>query len=352
MKKNILLVFLLLFSFQQSAYPKDIVVLSAPLSGIMEKSEVAKMQEQINQSMNDDQIIAFYLTVPYEKRQYIFPMIHIMPFISHKIKTHPEILAWKNKKPTIIAPELKDFAEQHLQNLSPAFYAFMDPDFWKAPPKEDLFGKEKLLKEPFPPQSEKTVDYTYQTVKELFKIADNKKSDYFKTDLIEKDIIAFSNVIANLDDFKPKNINTSLLSATIPLLQKQPHRSLADPFLMYVYTLENINESDSFDKYVQKYGFKNGRDFALKADRITKAYKVLSLNLLIAIQIAQQKSAQHINKPKKSDFLKPDIPIMNMYTRIHSATPGDVYFVKKYQKQLSNIFKTKFVNYGIMISVD
>ncbi len=362
MKKNILLLPLLLFVFQPKAFSnenssfpisKDMVILSAPLNGVLEKSAVAKMQEALNEKLNDDKVIAFYLTVPYEKRQYIFPMLHIMPFVSHKIKTHPEILFWKNKKPTVIAPQLKEFAQQHLNNLSPAFYTFLDPDFWKAPPKEDLFGKEKIQQNPLPELSPKNVDYVYPTVRELFKLSENDDSTYYKTDLTETDIVNFSNLIIDLDSYKPQKYDLSgLMRAVTTLTIDQPHRTIADPFLMYIYALEKVGELKSFDAFVKKHGFKNAEDFALKADNILKSYKTLSLNLLIAIQLAQQKTNYNLTALKKEDFLKPDIPLMEMYTRLHSAKPGDVYFVKKYKKQLSNIFKTRFVKYGIMISVD
>ena len=115
---------------------EDIVELSAPLYGQIKKSNIAKIQERYNKAFDDDQRIELYLQTPYEKRQYVFPMIHAAPFISHKIKSHPEIIIWKNKIPTKIAPQLAEFSKTHLENLSPFYYIYLDPDFWNPPSPE------------------------------------------------------------------------------------------------------------------------------------------------------------------------------------------------------------------------
>ena len=99
MTKNNLFLFLMLATTSTSAFAtlqdlaseyspiqpiKEItqktIELSGALSGTLEKSPTAIIQEQLNEAFNDDKMLEFYLSTPMEKRQYLFPMIHIAPF--------------------------------------------------------------------------------------------------------------------------------------------------------------------------------------------------------------------------------------------------------------------------------
>ena len=329
------------------------IELSGALSGTLEKSPTAIIQEQLNDAFDDDKMLEFYLSTPKEKRQYLFPMIHIAPFISHKIKSHPEILVWKNKQPTIIAPKLQEFAKKHLHNLSPYYYNYLDPDFWKELPKEEVCDPSMISQEKAPALAEKGLDYVYPTIKEIFKLAGKNSSDYFKTSLTLDDLANFSAVIADLDNFVPATIEKeNLLVLVSQQTNKQPFRAIGDPFLMYLFSLEKIGEKETFEAFVQKYGFKNAEEFALKADQIVKAYNAMSLNLLVASYINQHKEGKSIKQPTRNDFGQEDIHVMDMYTRMNSSKPGDVYFVKKYKDQIKPILKTNFVKYGIMFYID
>ncbi|MBR4931527.1 MAG: hypothetical protein IKZ02_00715 [Alphaproteobacteria bacterium] len=48
-----------------------------------------------------DYVLDKLLTIPEEKRQYYFPAVHELIVLPHKITSHPEIIVWKGKKPTI-----------------------------------------------------------------------------------------------------------------------------------------------------------------------------------------------------------------------------------------------------------
>ncbi len=329
------------------------IELSGALSGTLEKSPTAILQEQLNEAFDDDKMLAFYLSTPKEKRQYLFPMIHIAPFISHKIKSHPEILFYKNKQPTIIAPRLQEFAKKHLNDLSPYYYNYLDPEFWQKTPQEELCNPEMVQQERAPSLKEKGPDYVYPTIREIFNLAGKDAKDYFKTSLTSDDLAKFSSVIADLESFTPVHFEKDNLIVFVSKYSKnQPFRYIGDPFLMYLFTLEKLDERENFDAFVQKHGFKDGQDFALKADKIVKAYNALTLHLLIASYITQHKEGKSIKQPTREDFGAPDIHVMDMYTRMNSSTPGDVYFVKKYKDQIKPILKTNFIQYGIMFYID
>ena len=201
--------------------------------------------------------------------------------------------------------------------------------------------------------AEKGLDYVYPTIKEIFNLAGKNSSDYFKTSITLDDLANFSAVIADLDNFVPATIEKeNLLVLVSQQTNKQPFRAIGDPFLMYLFSLEKIGEKEAFEAFVQKYGFKNAEEFALKADQIVKAYNAMSLNLLVASYINQHKEGKSIKQPTRNDFGQEDIHVMDMYTRMNSSKPGDVYFVKKYKDQIKPILKTNFVKYGIMFYID
>ena len=76
-----------------------------------------------------DELLELLLQVPFEQRQYIFPMLSAKQSTPKKIKTHPEVLVWKGKRPTRIADRFKD-DEELIQYLPEQFYYFLAPEMW------------------------------------------------------------------------------------------------------------------------------------------------------------------------------------------------------------------------------
>ena len=76
-----------------------------------------------------DEMLELLLQVPFEQRQYIFPLLSAKQSVPKKIKTHPEVLVWKGKKPTRIADRFKDDKEL-IEFLPEQFYYFLSPDMW------------------------------------------------------------------------------------------------------------------------------------------------------------------------------------------------------------------------------
>ena len=76
-----------------------------------------------------DEMLELLLQIPFEQRQYIFPLLSAKQSVPKKIKTHPEVLVWKGKKPTRIADQFKDDQEL-IEYLPEQFYYFLSPDMW------------------------------------------------------------------------------------------------------------------------------------------------------------------------------------------------------------------------------
>ena len=102
-----------------------IAIAEVPLSPVIQKAR----QHRLELVKKQDELLQLLLLVPFEQRQYIFPLLSAQKSVPKKIKTHPEVLVWKGKKPTRIADRFKDDKE-FLEYLPEQFYALLSPDVW------------------------------------------------------------------------------------------------------------------------------------------------------------------------------------------------------------------------------
>lgn len=112
MKKILLLLLMFVFSMDVSAQEMT--------KGQMLRKRLVEEQ---------DNLLDFLLQTPFEMRQYIFPMLNEKRSVPKKIKTHPEIIIWKGKRPTRIAKKFQN-DEELLTYLPAQFYYYLAPEMW------------------------------------------------------------------------------------------------------------------------------------------------------------------------------------------------------------------------------
>ena len=83
-----------------------------------------------------DELLELLLQIPFEQRQYIFPMLSSERTMPKKIRTHPEVVVWKGKIPTRIADRFKGDTE-FIQYLPEQFYYFLAPEVWPSQEEEN-----------------------------------------------------------------------------------------------------------------------------------------------------------------------------------------------------------------------
>ena len=94
-------------------------------------SAMQKAQQfRFDLTQKQDELLELLLQIPFEQRQYIFPMLSAQQSVPKKIKTHPEILVWKGKHPTRVADIFKNDKEL-LEYLPEQFYYFLAPEMWE-----------------------------------------------------------------------------------------------------------------------------------------------------------------------------------------------------------------------------
>ena len=89
--------------------------------------EARRLRSELVQKQ--DEMLELLLQIPFEQRQYMFPLLSAKQSVPKKIKTHPEVLVWKGKKPTRVAERFKNDKE-FLEYLPEEFYYLVSPEAW------------------------------------------------------------------------------------------------------------------------------------------------------------------------------------------------------------------------------
>ncbi len=120
-KKNIFILCFLLYAYAVHA---EVVLSPTIQEARAHRAELVQKQ---------DEMLELLLEIPFEQRQYIFPLLSAKQSVPKKIKTHPEVLLWKGKRPTRIADRFKEDKEL-IEFLPEQFYYFLSPDMWPSTP--------------------------------------------------------------------------------------------------------------------------------------------------------------------------------------------------------------------------
>ena len=104
-------------------------------------TRMMKSYQRANQSRAElvnrqDELLELLLQIPFEQRQYIFPMLSAEETVPKKIRTHPEIAIWKGKLPTRIAERFQNDPE-FVQYLPEQFYSYLAPEMWISSQSEE-----------------------------------------------------------------------------------------------------------------------------------------------------------------------------------------------------------------------
>lgn len=293
--------------------------------------------------ISDDLLLNTLLATPFEKRQYVFPALHENAGIPKKILSHPQIAIFKGKQPSTIPARLENFAKEYLAYLPASYYVYLDPDYWREIPKEEpsvstgaLAGAKRIFKI----TTHQGENYTYPKVQSLYKLSPETEKNYKKTDLKAKDVNNLFKAVKALDAYienqpDPREIKHSLIS--IMLQNNKVEQDFSFPFLSLVSRLKMIKPASEIDAIFKNQGWENAEEFAKKSDRILKAYRVHSLNPMIAIQLNKIR-AYPADAPTTEALEN-----LRMYANMYQAAPGDVYFVEPYLEEIRKNLKPDFV---------
>ena len=308
------------------------------------------VDENKNLYFYDDYLLQNLLKIPYDKRQYFFPFIHEETLISHKIKSHPQIIVWKGKKPTVIAPVMQEFAKKHLDDLPAVFYYFLDPDYWETPqPTEKSFMLHSVFTNTPQTQARSAIeiaDYAVRSLRESHQLPAEIEKNYNKTSLTISDIQRTQATLNTLTSFIKSMKDPDLPSELRSFIIDKVPEAVANPFEHWVQSIQKTKFKDAFEQFIQKQGWQNAQEFAVKSDIILRSVRVNRMSLIEAIGFSQLRKENPIQKDKP-------LTSTQMYFSMYEATPGDAIFVAPYADELRKIYhQHDFIYIGLPIYID
>ncbi len=311
--------------------------------------EFLKNSESI--AVRIDEVLADLLTIPEHKRQYFFPYLHEETLMPHKIKSHPQIIVWKGKRPTVIAPQMQEFAEKYLDDLPAAFYYFMDPDMYAQPqPIENTINTD-LLNTNMPQMKTKSVleiaNYAVRDIKESYILSDETQKNFYNPTTNEGEVNRFIQTLPSLIRFVdtyPDNDNIPMILRH--LIGSDVSLAMAKPFELWVKNIRLTKADKDFETFIQKQGWKNADEFAEKGDKILRAARASRMTLVQAI------SYSHLRKLHPVEKNKP-MTAEQLYWLMYEAHPGDALFLAKYTENMKKILdENNFVRIGLLVDID
>lgn len=324
------------------------LLFALPLSA-QDKAEIAMAElEQIiqrdNQPLTDEQIIESVLKTPFEYRQYTVPQLHESIYTSQKVRTHPDIIIWKGKVPTRIAPQLQEWAKEHLAYLPASFYPAVMPEMWPDP-NQEAFQKPTIS------QRLQSIGKEVQSdPNSVLNKLDGPRIQINGAPLTEADVNRLAGTFQALEDFyaaQPDQITfrSQLLSSADPQLPM--FMRLAFPFHSLMARLSKMGYGNEVNQLLREQGWKDAKDFANKADRLLKAYRANFVRPLMAIELYKIRQKYSPTSPNRTDRSQ------WMYASLYESSPEDIAFAAPYLKQLRRAFLRKdMLVAGTMVYLD
>lgn len=306
--------------------------------------QLEQIIQQDNQLLTDEQIIESVLKTPFEYRQYTVPQLHESVYTSQKVRTHPDIIIWKGKIPTRIAPQLQEWAKEHLAYLPASFYPAVMPEMWPNP------NQEQLSTPSIAQRLQGGTDNSISNPNSVLNKLDGPRVQIQGTPLTNEDVERLPGTIRALEDFyaaQPDQITfrSKLLSSADPQLPMIMR--LAYPFHSLMARLTKMGYAKEVNQLLQKHGWTDTKDFANKADRLLKAYRANSLRPLMAIELYKIRQKYSPTSPNRTDRTQ------WMYATLYESSPEDIAFAAPFLKQLRRTFLRKdMLVAGTMVYLD
>ncbi len=308
----------------------------ATLQDQMEAFMNAPAQKSLAKTAEDGRLVALLSVAP-EDRPYVFPEVHDDPFVSKKIRSHPDIVIFKDTMPPV--PDvLKPWAEKHLRFLPSAFYSFLNPKRWE---KKELVMDAKQLNALFPtmkkPDPYRKDTRVYPTLQEFYPLPDDLKNTYFESDLSEKNVGDLAGLIVDLKELFQSQPQPLVFQNSISIdtfLNQLQFLRAVKPFEIWFGQLKRLGQNDRLQALAEKYGYASAEVFAQTMDRLLTAYRADTLSATKALQIQKMR---HIDLSAQDPVFAQKV---KYYALAFAARPGDVYFIRPHAAKIKALFKS------------
>lgn len=349
-KKAFLFVFLFLLGVNVNAQDIQSVMTQSSLN------ELLTMMK--NPTKNEEMLVQMAFSFDPKYHQYIMPMIGRMYGISEKVRMMPGIVEWRRKLPTRIAPQLADYAKEHLRYLNPVLYPFLMPEAWpEVPPStEQDKNKAPYLPKVFQTTSKEDMNRIFPStfVKDSLaqKILTGKlsfpNSKKNVSSLSKKDVASVLSVMNKLKDLENgpegrKRRNLLVLDYIDTNLLLEAH---VNPCRSLISRLNKIDADKWFEIQVAKENM-DVETFVNKCDATLKAYRMSLAKPGVTISVLNlAKEAKKLPEDSYKRLLNTTI------IRMFETTKENVQVAKEFSEQLHDAFNEKILFFGTPLLLD
>ena len=312
MMKKILVFFLIFFvSFETGARQIPRAV------GDMSVEEIVELTK--NPLKNEEMFVQMLFAIDPLYHQYVMPMVADMYGVSEKTRMMPGIVEWRRKLPTRIAPQLEEFAKEHLRYLHPVFYPYLMPEAWPEPEKEGhhsefvpqviQISSTEEMNRIFPPSIDPD-SFLGQLLNGTYQIKQRKRK---QGDLTQKDVASVITVMGKLKKLEIGSKGRE--RRNILILDYQDTNVLIDahvnPCQSLISHLDKIEADKWFENQVKAENM-TVDEFAQKCDAVIKAYrmKLAAPGILRAIYYEVEAS---MKSPKNSYRRRLSMALLHMF---------------------------------------
>ncbi|MBO5997219.1 MAG: hypothetical protein J6P93_01675 [Alphaproteobacteria bacterium] len=333
-------------------------IFSANAQGVSKLMEQMSIEEFIeithNPKKNEDLFVQMLFSIPPEYHQYTMPMVGHVYGISEKVRMMPGIVEWRRKLPTRIAPQLQEFAKEHLLYLDPVFYPYLMPEMW---PEEDEEGHSHEEYVPLTIQMASAEDVEYkpttidpnsflgQLMTGTYKLKE-EKSD--RSALTQGDVASVLTVMGKLKKLEigsqgRERRNILIMDYKDLNLLLEAH---INPCNAIISRLDKIEADKWFENQVTAENM-TVPEFIQKCDATIKAYRMKSSSpgALRAIR-AEVKEVKSL--PKDAYQRKLVTALVYMF----DTTKADIEAIKGKEDELKKTFHDKLLFLGTPVLLD
>ena len=311
-----------------------------------------------NPSKNEELLVKMAFSFDPKYHQYIMPMIGRTYGISEKVRMMPGIVEWRRKLPTRIAPQLTEYAKEHLRYLNPVLYPFLMPEAWPedTPLTEEDKNKEPYLPKVFQTTSSADMERIFPSSFDKNSLAEKILSDKVALPSQKKNVIGLSNadvgsvlsVMNKLKDLENgeegrKRRNALMLDYQDTNLLLEAH---VNPCRSLISRLHKIDADKWFEMQVAKENM-DVETFINKCDATLKAYRMSIAKPGVTISVLNlAKEAKLL--PKNSYRRQLNETIIRMF----NTSKENVQAVKNFNEQLHKTFNEKILFFGTPLLLD
>lgn len=286
-------------------------------------------------------VVSLILKLPEEYHQYFMPAIADSLYFSVKTRTMPQVRKYRGKKPTRVAPELKEFVEQgFLDDLPPALYYAVMPEAW---PSYYISLAREL-----PPQKHYTPQEVTDVLIEAGKnppppsvLARAEKASGFPklkgAPLAKKDI---QSVLSVMQSLKEKADNPAYkqmrrdLNRYVMENKDEVFEMFVSPCRTMAKAFSKSGHGDFFAAELAVSGLTT-EEFSDKCDRVFTAARVAGLSSLKGAEIGRIRR-EFSSIPETAALQR---QAYEMILKMHTAPREDVEAIRPFRRQVLDTFR-------------